>query len=126
MPLKKIPTVTHQQKKINFKTKTVYEDESLKAARALFEAHLGKHAPDAPFVGPIRLVVKWLFKKNIQAVKYKATKPDLDNAQKLLMDCMTKVGFWKDDAQVSSMTLEKFWVNDTPGIWIHVEEILDE
>ena len=28
------------------------------------------------------------------------TKPDTDNLQKLLKDCMTKCGFWKDDAQV--------------------------
>lgn len=126
IPLKKIPTVTHQQKKINFKTKTIYEDDNLKAARSLFESILAHHKPEIPFKGPIRLIVKWLFQKNVVDVKYKTTKPDLDNAQKLLMDCMTKVGFWKDDAEVASMVLEKFWVNDMSGIWIHVEEIWDE
>ena len=67
--------------------------------------------------------MKWMYKRDVQTAMYKTTKPDLDNAQKLLMDCMTKAGFWKDDAEVSSMILEKFWVSDIPGIWIRVEEL---
>ena len=54
--------------------------------------------------------------------EYRTTKPDTDNLQKLLKDCMTDVGFWKDDAQVASEICEKFWA-EIPGIWIRVEEI---
>lgn len=48
--------------------------------------------------------------------------PYMDNLQKLLKDCMTTVGFWKDDAQVTCEIIEKFWA-DIPGIYIEVEEI---
>ncbi|MCK3937262.1 RusA family crossover junction endodeoxyribonuclease, partial [Streptococcus suis] len=75
---------------------------------------------------PIRLTVKWLFPrtKKSQHGQYKTTKPDTDNLQKLLKDCMTAVGFWEDDAQVASEVVEKFW-SDQVGIYIKVE-VLDE
>ncbi|WP_236253677.1 RusA family crossover junction endodeoxyribonuclease [Streptococcus mitis] len=54
--------------------------------------------------------------------QYKTTKPDTDNLQKLLKDCMTKLGYWQDDAQVASEIVEKFWA-DTVGIYIKIEEL---
>ncbi len=50
------------------------------------------------------------------------SKPDTDNLQKLLKDCMTAVGFWKDDAQVASEICEKFWA-EVPGIYVCAEEL---
>jgi Holliday junction resolvase RusA-like endonuclease len=35
---------------------------------------------------------------------------------------MTELGFWKDDAQVASEVIEKFWA-EIPGIWIRLEEL---
>jgi len=35
---------------------------------------------------------------------------------------MTTVGFWKDDAQVTSEIAEKFWA-EKPGIYIKIEEL---
>ena len=54
--------------------------------------------------------------------EYKATRPDTDNLQKMLKDCMTKCGFWKDDALVVSEITEKFWAK-TPGIFIRIEDV---
>ena len=51
--------------------------------------------------------------------EYRVTKPDTDNLQKLLKDCMTTVGFWKDDAVVCREIVEKFWA-EVPGIYIRV------
>lgn len=118
------PTVTHQEKQVNFKTKVFYEPTDLKKARALFMERLSKYKPEVKFVGPIRLVVKWLYpiKGKRSDGEYKASKPDLDNAQKLLQDCMTKVGFWKDDAQIASLVCEKFWAK-TPGIYIRIDKL---
>lgn len=53
---------------------------------------------------------------------WKVTKPDTDNLQKMLKDCMTEAGFWADDAQVCDEIIQKFW-SDTPGIWISVMEM---
>lgn len=125
IPLKKVPTVTHQQKQVNFKTKNFYEPEELKKARAVFTGHLAGHKPERCLKGPVRLTVKWLFGfsgKTHTDGEYKTTKPDTDNLNKLLKDCMTDAGFWKDDAEVASEIIEKFWA-DTPGIWIRAEEL---
>ena len=42
--------------------------------------------------------------------------------QKLLKDCMTACGFWKDDALVAAEMAEKFWA-EIPGIYVRIEEI---
>lgn len=121
------PTITHQEKKIhvvNGKPVT-YEPPELKDARAKFMAHLAQHS-DAyfPYTAAVRLTVKWLFpiKGKHKHGEYRITKPDTDNLQKLLKDCMTKLSFWTDDALVASEICEKFW-SDTPGIYVKIEEL---
>lgn len=120
------PTTTHQQKKVaivNGRPK-FYEPIELRDARVKIESCLAKNVPEVKYVRSVRLVTKWCFPitgkhKNGE---YKYTKPDTDNLQKLLKDCMTKLGFWKDDALVVSEIIEKFWA-DVPGIYIRIEEV---
>lgn len=122
--MKKVPTTTHQMKQINFKNKTIYEPPELKAARSTLMAHVGQFSIGEPLAGPLRLTVKWLFPitgKHHDG-QYKDTKPDTDNLNKLLKDCMTDLGFWKDDAQVASEIIEKFWAEKT-GIYIRIEQL---
>lgn len=126
LPMKKIPTTTHQQKKIAVKNgkPQVYEPERLKVAREKFLLLLAQHVPPNMYTEAVRLTVKWCFpriKKSYNG-QYKTTKPDTDNLQKLLKDCMTKLGYWKDDALVASEIVEKFWA-DTVGIYIRIEEL---
>ncbi|HCX62410.1 MAG TPA: RusA family crossover junction endodeoxyribonuclease [Clostridiales bacterium] len=125
MPMAKVPTCTHQQKQITvINGKPVfYEPEDLKAARSKLMAHLGKHVPETKYTGPIRLITKWCFPRGKHKNgQWKTTKPDTDNLQKLLKDCMTDVGFWTDDVLVVSEIAEKFWA-ETPGIYIKIEEL---
>ena len=120
------PTVTHQEKAVHIvKGKPVhYEPEKLKAARSKLMAHLAQYAPDAPMKGAVRLGVKWCFPITGNHVDgdWKTTRPDTDNLQKLLKDCMTALGYWKDDAQVASEIVEKFWAAN-PGIYINAFEL---
>lgn len=124
--MKKIPTTTHQQKKVRVvKGKPqFYESDSLKDARSKYMSLLSSHKPDQKISGPIRLTVKWLFPMTKQSVngQYKTSKPDTDNLNKLLKDCMTELGFWNDDAQVASEIIEKFWA-DNVGIYVKVEQL---
>ncbi len=120
------PTKTHQQKKVRVvKGKpVVYEPDELKAVRIKLQGHLGKHVPKQKYTGAVRLITKWLFPitgkhKNGE---YKTTKPDTDNMVKTLKDVMTDLGYWKDDAQVASEIIEKFWA-ETPGIYIAIESL---
>ena len=120
------PTITHQEKKVHMVNgrPRFYEPDELKAARQKLTAYLGQHAPEEPYQGGIQLIVKWCFqtKGRHKDGEYRITKPDTDNLQKLLKDCMTSVGFWSDDAQVASEIVEKFWA-EIPGIYIRVTEL---
>lgn len=120
------PTKTQQEHRVGKRkngTIYFYEDRELKEARVRLRNALTKQAPDAPIAGPVQLIVKWLFPKGRHHDgQYKITKPDTDNLNKMLKDEMTKAGFWKDDAQVASEVIEKFWA-DTSGIFIRVEEL---
>lgn len=120
------PTVTAQEHKVTVKNSkpVFYDPAGLKAARIKITAYLSKHSPPTPYTCGIRLIVKWLFPitgKHLDG-EYKTTKPDTDNLQKLLKDCMTKCGFWKDDALVVSEIIEKFYA-DCPGIYIKIEKL---
>lgn len=123
------PTTTAQEHKVTVRNGkiTLYDPPEVKEARAKLIAGLASHIPDAPIEVGVRLIVKWCFlrKGRYKDGEYRITKPDTDNLQKLLKDCMTRCGFWKDDALVASEIVEKFWA-DTPGIYIHIETLKGE
>lgn len=119
----KPPTTTAQQHRVS--RGNFYDSPELKAARAKLMAHLGKHVPAKRYDHSVRLTVWWCFPitGKHQDGEYKYTKPDTDNLQKLLKDCMTKCGYWKDDALVASEIVEKYWA-ERPGIYIKIEELV--
>ena len=130
----KIPNVTHQEKRIAVKNgkPVVYEDARLKDARQQF--YLAIHKPKRMMDGPVWLHVSFFYQPDSKhkSGTFKTSKPDTDNLIKLFKDCMTKVGFWKDDAQVAAEYVEKmYWT--LPGIHVIVsdapasigEEVLD-
>ena len=119
------PTITHQEKKVRVVNgkPIFYEPEKLKTARQKLMAYLGYHVPEEPFHTGVQLVTKWCFPRGRHKDgDYRLTKPDTDNLQKLLKDCMTVIGFWDDDALVASEVVEKFWA-EIPGIYIKVTEL---
>ncbi len=124
--MKKIPTVTHQQKKVrvvNGKPQ-FYEPDELKETRAMFMELLAPYAPNEPMDGPLRLTTKWLFPKikGTTNGQYKHTKPDTENLLKLPKDCMQELGFFVNDSRVASEITEKFW-SDTVGIYVRLENL---
>lgn len=121
------PTCTHQEKRVTrIKGKMIfYDPPEVKDARVKLLAHLTVKKEKAWFLhGPIRLITKWCFpiQGNHGDGEYRTSKPDTDNLQKMLKDCMTQAGFWKDDAEVTSEIVEKFWAK-VPGIYIKAEEL---
>ena len=120
----KPPTATAQERKIKIiKGRPVFFDTpKVREARAILMNHLSMHKPRRPLEGPLELQVTWLFPKgrNHKDGEWRVTRPDTDNLEKLLKDCMTRTGYWKDDAQVVRETVEKKWAADPTGIQIKV------
>jgi Holliday junction resolvase RusA-like endonuclease len=119
------PECTHQEKRVAvIKGKPVfYDPPEVKKARMKLIGYLAQHKPKIPYTKGCRLLVKWCFPRGKHNDgEYRITKPDTDNLQKLLKDCMTMCGFWKDDCLVASEIAEKFWA-EIPGIYIRIEEL---
>lgn len=119
------PTVTQQEHQVTVvKGKPVfYDPPEVKAAKQKLVGYLRKYAPVQPKQNGIRLITRWCFPREKHADgEYRITKPDTDNLQKMLKDCMTSCGFWKDDALVASELVEKFWA-EIPGIYIRIEDL---
>ena len=119
------PTVTAQEHKVAvIKGKPVfYDPQEVKEARMRLLDNLSRHKPKKRYEVGVRLITKWCFPRGKHRNgEYRTTKPDTDNLQKLLKDCMTMCGFWKDDALVASDITEKFWA-EIPGIYIRIEEL---
>lgn len=119
------PTVTAQEHKVTMvKGKPVfYDPPEVKSAKQKLIGHLAKHKPEEPYTTGVALFVIWGFPRGRRKNgSYRVTKPDTDNLQKLLKDCMTRVGFWKDDALVAVETVEKRWA-EVPGIYVRIDEL---
>lgn len=119
------PTVTAQEHKVAVRNgkPVFYDTVEIKEAKTKLMAYLSNYKPEQPCTAGVMLTVKWLFPKGRHKNgEYRITKPDTDNLQKLLKDCMTKCGFWTDDALVASEHIEKFWA-DVSGIYIRIEEL---
>lgn len=87
------------------------------------------HRPQKPLEGAIKCEIDIYYswrktetKKNIQkGIMPVITKPDLDNWNKQFSDVLTRLAFWKDDAQVYDLHLRKFY-NEKPRIDVKISE----
>ena len=126
------PTATAQQKGERVINGYVhhYKKKNVAAAEAILRDALLPYVPAEPITEtPIRLVARWLFPYPKSARKHqpgrkrwKITRPDTDNLNKLLKDVMTDMGFWKDDALISEECICKAY-DDEPGIEITIREM---
>lgn len=121
------PTVTAQESKVAVvrNKPIIYKPEKIKQAKKELIRHLMPFKPKEPMEGPIELKVVWLFPrgKRHKHFEWRVTRPDTDNLEKMLKDCMTEVGFWKDDALVVSETVYKIWSDEPTGISIEVNAL---
>lgn len=121
------PTVTAQESKVAVvrNKPIIYKPEKIKQAKKELIKHLMPFKPKEQMQGPIELKVVWLFPrgKRHKHFEWRVTRPDTDNLEKLLKDCMTEVGFWKDDALVVSETVYKIWSDEPTGISIELNAL---
>ena len=89
------------------------------------------YSPSKPLSGALQVVVTLTYpwrksepmKHRLLGKKPMTSKPDCDNVVKLINDCMTKLLFFGDDAQIYSLFIQKYW-GDKPGIFIRIQETL--
>lgn len=71
------------------------------------KSHFGKHGlkPSAPY--------------------YHAQKPDADNLAKAVLDALTTIGVWRDDAQVCELSISRNWTCEPfkPGCKVTIETL---
>lgn len=114
------PRTTAQHKGLNGRTGAWYKPERLREAEDKYMLYCRMARPRTPLEGPVELRVEFRFPrgKNRDG-EPKTTRPDTDNMIKLLKDCLTRAGFWRDDAQVVLETTAKLWSSD-PGVLVEV------
>ena len=93
--------------------------------------------PSTPIEGPVNLEIQFVMPrpkchyrkggiiKGANIESYHTQKPNINNLEKPVMDCLTQLGFWKDDCQVACKHTEKTWsdASSPAGAWIHLEAI---
>lgn len=123
-----IPKGTSQMKRVNHRSGRFFEGKELQEARAAYEDRLRPFAPDQPFDGPVKVSIGFgYFVKNIKLRgKPKTSRPDADNLVKLVLDVMTKIGYWNDDSQIVELTIMKHWaIGNEANLYVHVREVVE-
>lgn len=127
------PTATSQQKGVFVRNGHAhfFTKKNVREAENLLASLLVPHRPENPLKGALSLTVVLKFpfrkseKKSVVASGLPSphdNRPDLDNLLKGLIDCMTHLGFWRDDAQISHISAAKLRA-PVPGIFITVTEV---
>jgi Holliday junction resolvase RusA-like endonuclease len=126
------PKATSQTKRlvmIGGKPQFFPKKEHAEAERNLLSL-CAAYAPNAPLSGPLKLQVDFVFpwrkcetKRRRSWLKLPNDKrPDCDNLVKLVADVLTKLRFYGDDGQVSTLIVSKSW-GDRVGISVGIESI---
>lgn len=90
--------------------------------------------PTSPIDGPIRVDIDFIFprpqrlmrKADVDGEIFHESKPDRDNLEKAVLDCLTTLAFWHDDGQVCDGRVRKLYQakGGFTGARIRIEPIL--
>lgn len=122
-----MPKGTSQEIRHNRYTGKYFKDAKLANTETQFRLALRPHAPKSPSDKPIKLTVYFYFDVKNKKLwgQPKPTRPDTENYLKLFKDCMTKEGYWQDDAQVVDEHIKKFYA-EKACIVVEYKEIEDD
>lgn len=126
------PRATAQQRKVfrtGGKVRAVDPKHVAEAKRYLGLA-LKRYAPQEPLTGPLCVDLVFTFgwlcsdtnRTKSKGWRWKKTSPDCDNQAKIILDVMTRLGFWLDDNQIAGLNITKKHGN-IPGITIDIKEL---
>lgn len=118
----------------------MYTPGSADGFKGAIQAAAYERKPDQPMLGPVRVSIYCHFPRpkshyrtgkhaaalRLDAPRWHTCKPDTDNLQKVVLDALTSVGYWRDDAQVCDALVQKSYVEigGTVGCQVKIEELL--
>lgn len=114
----------------------MYDPGTAESWKSAIAAHVRDRLPEKPHKGPlkVRMEFRFLRPKNHYTSKGELTKsaklnklfhtqkPDFDNLEKAVSDCLTELGFWQDDTQVVKWSGSKNWVSTMPGMFLKIDK----
>lgn len=120
-----IPKGTAQQKRYDGRHNRFYMTPDCIRAGDLFMHELRPFIPAKPLSGALKLKVDFCyFTKDKKKKGFpKTSVPDCDNLVKLFLDCMTRVGFWEDDSQITDLRVLKWWAEEDAYIEVELSEL---
>lgn len=106
-----------------------YQPAKVTESAKMLAVFAAAHRPDEPLKGALSLSLVFLYPwrktepKRNRARKSlpKDTSPDCDNLAKQLVDVLQKVGFFRNDAQISELRIRKRW-SDQFGISVLLKD----
>lgn len=123
-----IPKGTSQMKRVNHRSGKFFMGKDLKLAHDLYMNELYQFSPETPIEGPVALglVFAYAIKDKKKRGKMKTSRADCDNICKLVIDVMTELGFWVDDAQICQLRVTKMWSpNESAAVSFDVKEVVE-
>ena len=102
----RIPRSTAQQRR--FTSAGNHPTAGMRKAAATWQALFEKFSPARPFGKgvPLQVDITLCFHGK-EPLGPKVTRPDIDNLAKMMLDAMTRAGYWEDDNQVASLLVAK-------------------
>ena len=108
----------------------VYNAPSADEWKARVIAQARPYRPARPIRGPLTVHLTFCMPRPGRLQRRKdpdgpiphAVKPDKDNLEKAIFDCLTDDGWWEDDAQIYAGQTEKWYAakGEKPGVWIEI------
>lgn len=129
LTMEQIPKGTAQMKRYNGRTRTYFKSQRLQQTEDFYLNELKAYAPTSPITGAVSLSIDFDYFTPTKKRRgtWKTSRPDCDNLVKILIDCMTKLGFWLDDAQVARLRVSKQYAEgEQAQITISWREAVDE
>lgn len=110
-----------------------YKDEKQQRYEVQLMQLLEQYRPEVPMSGAIELKVvaclpipqtkpNWWHKALFHDKIFHTSKPDIDNLLKNLLDCMEKIGYFKNDSQIFKITIGKRY-HEIPSWIVQMREI---
>lgn len=109
---------------------SVYNPATAEGWKGFIALAARNHLPPSPLDCPVRVDVSFFFARPARLLRKRdpdgpilhTAKPDRDNLDKAVLDCLTSIGMWRDDALVCSGLIEKHYTarGQAPGAHIQI------